>query len=289
MPEGDTIFRTAERLRHAFAGREVTRFESAYPKLTRVDEDAPLRGRTIEDVRAAGKHLLIVFSGDLVLRSHLRMHGSWHLYRTTDSWRRSLAAMRILIETREFVAVAFDVVDVSFHTPRNLLRDSRIGSLGPDVLDAGFDESEALRRLRLPPDLPIAAALLEQWRMAGIGNVYKSETLFLCRTNPFQPVSQLTDDRLLALVRKAVLLMRSNVAEGTGAEIVTYRSLRRTTGRANPGERYWVYRRIGLPCRRCGTRIESLKMGDAARSTYFCPACQLEPSAKIFGITGGRD
>lgn len=287
VPEGDTLFRTAAALRRVLGGRQVTRFDSVYPRLTRVDEDTPIVGRTIEDVRSVGKHLLIVFSGDVVLRSHLRMHGSWHVYGAGESWKRPRASMRVLLETENAVAVAFDVVDVAFHTGRTLPRDSAVGSLGPDLLGPDFDESVALLNLRQPPDVAVADALLNQWRLAGIGNVYKSETLFLTRTHPFLAIGALSDEHLLAVIRKARLLMRANVVEGAATGIVTYRSLRRTTWRDAPGERYWVYRRTGLPCRRCGTRIENRKMGEDARSTYFCPVCQRDGAPPVFGINSG--
>ena len=87
MPEGDTIFRAARTLDRAFAGQTVTRFESVYPTLTRVHEDAPIVGRTIDRVDSVGKHLLIHFSGDLVLRTHMRMSGSWHIYRHGERWQ----------------------------------------------------------------------------------------------------------------------------------------------------------------------------------------------------------
>lgn len=274
MPEGDTLFRAARTLRRALAGQAVTRFESVYPRLTRVHEDAPVTGRTIDDVQAAGKHLLMRFSGGLVLRSHLRMNGRWHIYRVGEAWQRPFSEMRVIVGTATYVAVGFGLHDIDFHDERTLGRDSVVGDLGPDLLAPTFDEGEALTRLRRPPDLPVAMALLDQRRLAGIGNVYKSETLFICGTSPFVAVSTLSDDVLLALVRKARTLMQANVHEAAPDRIVTYRGLRRTTGRSNPEERLWVYRRAGLPCRRCGTPIVNRKMGEDARSTYFCPRCQ---------------
>jgi endonuclease-8 len=256
------------------AGRRVTVFDSVYPHLRRVHEDAPVTGRTIDDVQAVGKHLLFTFSGGLVLRSHLRMNGRWDIYRTGERWKHSVSGMRVVIGTDDYVAVAFDVVDVAFYDARTLRRDSPVGRLGPDLLQDPFDEEDALRRLRQPPDDEIAAALLHQWRLAGIGNVYKSETLFLCRINPFRRVSSLSDDELRALVRKAQVLMKANVTAGSSQQIVTYRALRQTTGRFNPADRLWVYGRIGRPCRRCGTRIEMKRMGEGARSTYWCQRCQ---------------
>jgi endonuclease-8 len=274
LPEGDTIYRAARTLRRALAGRLVTRFESVYPRLTRIHEDAPITGRTVDDVSSVGKHLLMSFSGGLVLRSHLRMNGRWDVYRAGEAWQRPAAAMRVLVANAEYVAVGFNVHDIDFHDRRTLARESIVGALGPDLLDEAFDEPDALRRLRLPPDVPIAMALLDQRRMAGVGNVYKSETLFLCGISPFVAVSTLGDAQLLALVRRARALMRANVGEASPNGIVTYRGLRRTTGRSDPAERLWVYRRKGLPCRRCATPIDACKMGEDARSTYYCRACQ---------------
>ena len=276
MPEGDTIFRAARTLREAMAGRVVTRFESVFPHLNRIHEDTPVTARTVEDVTSAGKHLLFRFSGGLVLRSHLRMNGRWHVYRTGERWQRPRSAMRVVVGTDAYEAVGFDLVDVSFHSARTLLRDSTVGTLGPDLLRDDFDEVEALRRLRAPPDVDIATALLDQWRLAGIGNVYKSETLFLCGVAPFRRVSDVSDGDLERLVRKARVLMRANVGKDARSGIVTYRGLRRTTGRANPEERVWVYGRAARPCRKCGTMLRSEKRGPAARTTYWCPQCQGE-------------
>jgi endonuclease VIII len=149
---------------------------------------------------------------------------------------------------------------------------SRTG-LGPDLLSIDFDRDEALRRLRANGALPIADALLDQRIMAGIGNVYKSEVLFLCRINPFTRVDQLDDGQLAAPIDTAQRLLRINVTTQL-APMTTYSGLRRTTGRSNPSDRLWVYGRARRPCRRCGTLIESRKQGPDARSTYWCPTCQ---------------
>jgi endonuclease-8 len=272
VPEGDTIFRTAQTLRRALAGRVVTRFDTVFPHLSRVQDDTPVTGRTVDAVQSAGKHLLIAFSGDLILRSHMRMSGSWHLYRPGERWQRSKAAMRIVIGTDAFEAVAFNVPDASFHTTRTLARDSAVGRLGPDLLADSFDEMDALRRLRLPPDVAIGLALLDQWRLAGIGNVYKSEVLFLCQLNPSTPVSAIDDERLRQALRTTRRLMLANA--GAGATVTPGGGLRRTTGRADPEARLWVYDRRGEPCRRCGTPVTSCKLGPEARTTFWCEACQ---------------
>jgi endonuclease-8 len=272
MPEGDSIFRAARTLNQALAGRIVTRFESVFPQLTRVDVDAPLGGRTIERVTSRGKHLLIWFSGDLVLRTHMRMNGSWHIYRRGERWQRPRHEMRIVIGTDTFEAIAFSVPVAEFSSTSALERE--LGDVGPDPLADVFDPGEALRRLRERGEMEIADALLDQGAMAGIGNIYKSEVLFMGGVSPFARVADLPDATLEALIAIVVKLMRANVAEGTGAGIVTYTGFRRTTGRADPAARLWVYGRGGKPCRRCGTPIRRVKQGPNARSTYWCEKCQ---------------
>jgi endonuclease VIII len=282
MPEGDTVFRAARTLQKALAGRTVTRFESMLPQLTRVDDDTPLAGRRVERVWSQGKHLLMAFSGDLVLRTHMRMNGSWHVYRPGEPWQRPRREMRVVLETDAFVAVAFSVPVAEFSTAGEAARDLR--PLGPDLLDSGFDAAEAARRLRGAAMASIGDALLDQRLIAGAGNVYKSEVCFLCGVDPFAPVGDLTDDQIDAVIRTARTLLLANTAPASGAGIVTYHGLRRTTGRANPAERLWVYGRRGRPCRRCGTPIRSRKQGPDARTTYWCPVCQPpvgEPGGRI--------
>jgi endonuclease VIII len=274
VPEGDSIFRAARTLHRALAGKVVTRFESVLPALTRIDEDAPLAGRTVEEVSAAGKHLLMRFSGDLVLRTHMRMNGSWHIYRPGERWQRSATDMRIVVATGDFVAVAFNVPVAEFLTARTLARQPDLRRLGPDLLGAGFDREEAARRLRARAGEAIAEAVLNQSVIAGAGNVYKSEVLFLCRINPFTPVAALTDAQVAEVVETARSLLAANVGTSATGGIVTYVGMRRTTRRADPGERLWVYGRAGLPCRECGTLITRRAQGPDARLTYWCPRCQ---------------
>ena len=277
MPEGDTIYRAAQALDRALGRRLVTRFESVLPALTRIDDDAPLAGRTIERVWSQGKHLLIQFSGDVLLRTHMRMNGSWHIYRPGERWHRPRHQARVVIETEAFVAVAFNVPVAGFCTARELAREPTLRDLGPDLLGDSFDEDAAVARLRARGPLGIGDALLDQRALAGIGNVYKSEVCFACRVNPFTPVDRLSDNDLRGLVRTARRLLQANVAPGTDAGIATYHPLRRTTGRAEAEERLWVYGRAGRPCRRCRTPVERKKQGVDARSTYWCPECQGEP------------
>ena len=274
MPEGDTIHRVAATLQRAIGGQIVTRFESVLPKLTRVDADAPLRGRTVDRVEARGKHLLIWFSGDLVLRTHMRMNGSWHIYRPGERWQRPHRDMRIVIETAAMHAVAFTVPVAEFVTSHELANHDVVAELGPDPLSDHFNAEEAIERMQAHGDVEIADVLLDQTVIAGIGNVYKSEVLFGARVNPFLKVSQLTRDQLGTIVDIATRFMRANVVDSTQAGTVAYSGMRRTTGRANPSEGLWVYGRAGRPCRRCGTLISRRKQGPFVRSTYWCPRCQ---------------
>src|SRR5687768_11822554 len=227
MPEGDTIFRAAQTLQRALGGGVVTRFETVLPALTRIDEDSPLRGRTIESVTSAGKHLLMQFSGGLVLRTHMRMNGSWHIYRPGEPWRRPRRDMRVVVGTAEYEAVGFNVPVAEFLAPRALARQEDLRLMGPDLLAGTFDADEALRRFRARPALSIADALLNQRIVAGAGNVYKSEVLFLCGVNPFARVADVPDDRVLAILTTARKHLFANVIDPTAA-IVTYRGYRRT-------------------------------------------------------------
>ena len=273
MPEGDTIFRAARTLHRALAGQVVTQFESVFPKLTRVHEDTPVTGRTVERVSASGKHLLMALSGDLVLRTHMRMNGSWHIYRPGEPWQRPRRDMRIVLATAGFVAVGFNIPVAEWLRASALGRHEELRALGPDLLAETFDATEAARRLRLRADAPVGDTLLNQRVMAGIGNVYKSEVLFACGVNPFVLVGTLSDEQVSCLIATAQKFLRANVSEGLAA-MTTYLGFRKTTGRSDPGERLWVYGRAGEPCRRCGTPVQISKQGRDARLTYWCPSCQ---------------
>lgn len=274
MPEGDTIFRAARSLHKVLAGHAVTRFETAYAHLDRVNVDTPIVGRTIERCESAGKHLLITFSGDVILRTHLRMNGSWHLYRHGEKWWRGPQAMRVRIDTADWVAVAFNVPVAEFVTHRQLDSRDPVAQLGPDLLGAQFDRDEAIRRIIASAARPIAMTLLDQRMVAGIGNVYKSEVLFLTGVHPEAPSSSVPLPILEAMMDTARRLLLDNVVEGTSGQIQTYRNLRQFSVTSSNDENLWVYGRRNKPCRKCATPIEMKKMGLDARSTYWCPNCQ---------------
>ena len=280
MPEGDTIYRAARALGHVLEGKLVTRFETTLAPLTSVDDDTPLVGRTVEKVESRGKWLLMHFSGDLILVTHMRMSGSWHIYRAGERWRRGRREMRVILAAAEFEAVAFNVPVAKFYTARTLARNSAIPKLGPDLLSTEFAADDAKARLLAHGDEQIANVLLNQRVMAGLGNVYKSEVLFACRVHPFRRVSTLTAAEVDCILDRARRFLEANVKDGADGGMVTYTGLRRTTRAADPGARLWVYRRQGKECRRCGAAILMRRQGPGARSTYWCPECQPELSGK---------
>jgi len=266
MPEGDTLLRIARTLERAIGGQTVTRFETVLPKLARVDVDTPLAGRTVERVESAGKWLLMHFSGDLVLLTHMLMSGSWHIYRPGERWQRGRQHMRIVIETARIHAVAFNVPVAEFHTAASLARRPGFNRLGPAVLADDFDSEGAIRNLQAQPAMEIGPALLRQNLLAGIGNEFKSEICFGAGVNPFRSVGSLTRDDLRRLMEAAKAMMTDNVLQRSAQ--------RRTTRRVEPGENLWVYGRGGQPCRKCGEPVQARRHAADARLTYWCPRCQ---------------
>lgn len=265
MPEGDTIHRAASTLHRALAGKTVTAFRSPLPALATAD----LAGRRIAAVEAHGKNLMIRFDDGRVLHTHMMMTGSWHIYRPGEPWKKPARRARALLETEDFVAVCFNAPFVELLSSRQRDRHPALSRLGPDILKKDFDAEDACRRLRERGDTPIGEALIMQRLLAGVGNIYKSESLFLCGQDPFQPVAGISDAALERLIGKARELMAANL-DGVSRE----------TRRALDGGRYWVYRRSGRPCRRCGTRIQMRRQGAAQRSTYWCPQCQAGDDAE---------
>jgi endonuclease VIII len=275
MPEGDTIFRVARTLNRALAGHRIHLFESVYAQLSRVNDDSPIAGRTVERVEARGKWLLIHFSGDLIPATHMLMKGSWHLYRIGERWQIGHQRMRIRLQTEDFEVVAFDVSVAQFYTERTFATQSAVPKLGPDVLGHDFREEEVVARVHAHPEEEIANLLLNQKVIAGIGNVYKSEVCFLCGIHPFRLVKSLSREEVNCLLKQAHKLMSANTAENAQG-ITTYAEPRRTTHYSGTGARMWVYGRQGRQCRKCGALIRMAKQGENARSTYWCPDCQKE-------------
>ncbi len=277
MPEGDTIFRTAQALHRHLAGRIVTRFESVFPALTRIDHDRPIAGRTVEGVTSRGKHILMAFSGDLVLHTHMRMNGSWHGYPPGAPWKRPARDMRVLVATAEFVAVGFNVPVAELLTARELQRHDGLRELGPDLLDETFDAEAAVARARAQGRLPVADVLLNQRVVAGAGNVFKSECLFIAGVYPFTPVSAVSDAELARIVGIARDMLRANTRKGA-------RAWRRRED-AGRGTASIAAARSGStdaaenPAENAGRRFRRRRPGIDARLTYWCPRCQPTPTA----------
>lgn len=243
MPEGDTIFRTAESLRAALQGKRVV--AARPPSLRR------LVGTTISDVAPVGKHLLMRFDNGLALHTHMRMRGVWHVYRRGEPWRRPQWQLKVLLETEDVVAACFaaPVVD--------LVRDesTKVGHLGPDILGADFDVGEVLKRARAADVRTVGELLLEQRVAAGIGNVYRCETLWERKINPWTPPSQLSDEQLTSLFEVARKAMLASLEAGRAREA--------------------VHGRAGRPCPRCGALIRVRSQGvEHTRAVYWCPRCQ---------------
>jgi len=262
MPEGDTVHRAAAQLHAAFAGQTVLRSDVRVPRFATAD----LSGALVDEVVARGKHLLMRI-GDVTVHSHLKMEGAWQVMRLGERWRRPAFEARMVLETTAADGPPWQAVGFALGELDLVARAAEaevVGHLGPDPLAADFDRDEALRRLTADPDRPIGLALLDQRAVAGFGNDYRNELLFLRGVLPETPVGSTDAPAALDL---GVRLIRAN----------RDRDERTTTGNTRRGERLWVAHRDGKPCRRCGTRIRRGTLGDDAlteRITWFCPSCQ---------------
>src|SRR5690349_13560684 len=264
MPEGDTLFKAAARLRPALQGHRLTRFEA--PRLV---GDAPTLGERIERVEARGKHLLIHFEGGLVLRTHLRMTGSWHVYRERERWQKPAYLARAVVGTDSgWIGVCFQAPVVETYHQRGA-EPTPLATLGPDLCLAGsladevLDEVVARAAALASPGQTLGEALLDQRIAAGIGNVYKSEACFAVGIDPTTPIEDVDDEDRRRVWAMAARQLQANLG---AAERRTH-----PAGLA-------VYGRRGQPCHRCGTPIRMARQGDPPRSTYWCPTCQPETS-----------
>lgn len=260
MPEGDTLALAAARVGAAITGQTVERIEGSAREVRR--EHRRLQGRRVESVRAVGKHLLVEFDNGWVLRTHLGMTGSWHVYAPGDRWRITPGKARVVLHTNDSVAVCFAAPTVQL-APASHVHEV-LARLGPDLMDDDVDVASVVERVRRSDAATAADLLLDQHSMAGVGNVYKSEVLFLERIHPDTPLEALDDADVARLVRTASRLLTSNRAT----------SARSTTGQRGQGRRLWVYGRARRNCRRCPDSIVSATHGALDRVTYWCPTCQ---------------
>jgi len=255
MPEGDTIWRTAGRLRPALVGFKVQKMR--LPRAIGTDGVEP--GTTIDSVVAKGKYLLISFSDGQVLESHMKMTGAWHLYKVGENWRKSPTTARAVIQVDSgWVAVCFSAPHVEL---RATAQDGNHFHLGPNLCEPDADLDECVKRMEthVDPNSPIGVVMLDQRVFCGVGNVYKSEVLFACKVSPFVPVSDVPADTRRQIVEMCHRLLRVNLGAGP-----------RKTMMGGLG----VYGKRGEPCPRCSTQIERAVQGEHVRSTYWCPECQ---------------
>ncbi len=255
------MWRTALHLDKALTGAVLLETDFRVPAHATLD----LSGRTVEATLARGKHLLTRIGPDHSLHTHLKMEGSWHLYKPGTRWRRPAHEARVVLRTEDWTAVGF-ALGVTEVLARDA-EDTVVGHLGPDLLGPDWDEHEALRRLLADPDRPVGDAILDQRNLAGIGNLYRSELCFLAGVHPRLPVGEVPD--LPRLVRRARSVLEANKA----------RVEQTTTGDVRKGRQTWVYRRDKEPCRRCGTTIRVEMQGPETRerASYWCPSCQPDP------------
>lgn len=257
MPEGDTVYQAANRLRAALAGTELTRTDFRVPKFATLD----LAGQPVHDVLSRGKHLLIRV-GEVSIHSHLKMEGAWHVYAHGQRWKRPAFKARAVLENEPHVVVGWELGILEVVPTAE--EDTVVGHLGPDLLGPDWDPTIAVANLRRRPDRPIAVALLDQRNLAGLGNVYANELGFLRGVLPTRPVGEVDDlERMVDLARRLIDANKDRVQ-------------RTTTGNAR-GQTSWVYGRDGQPCSRCGTRIQRGELGASdleLRVTYWCPHCQ---------------
>jgi endonuclease VIII len=263
VPEGDTVWNTARVLERAMAGRTLTASDFRVPQLATLD----LAGWRIAASACRGKHLLLRLQSpageEQTLHSHLRMDGAWRAYGKGERWAaRPQHLIRVVLRTDGPTAVGYHLHELTLVPTAQ--EHTLVGHLGPDLLQPDWDPDEAVRRIAARPEQAIAEALLDQRNLAGIGNLYKCETLFLRGVDPFTPVADVPD--LKGLVDLAHRLLNANKGRWTQS----------TTGSLRKFETSYVYGRRAQPCRRCGTAIDKREQAD--RVTYWCPRCQRRPA-----------
>jgi endonuclease VIII len=257
MPEGDVVWRTARQLHAALAGRVLTRSDFRVPRYAATD----LTGRTVLEAVSRGKHLLTRVEGGLTIHTHLRMDGSWRV-RPAGGYPPRDHRIRLVLSNAEWQAIGYLLGIVEVLPTSN--EDRVVGHLGPDVLGADWDASEAVHRIRQLPEREIGEALLDQRNLAGIGNFYKAESLFLRGLSPWRTVRSIDDlDSLVELASKLIDANKERAGQVT-------------TGNPARGQESWVYGRAGRPCRRCGTPISRGDQGPVTeeRVIFWCPNCQ---------------
>ncbi len=259
MPEGDTLHRVAHQITEQLCGKRIVASRGR-PELPKAQE---LSGCILQTANARGKNLLLGLDNGISVHSHLGMTGSWHIYPRGERWRKPAhrAALAMRFSSHDLICFSPKLIEVE--SSIRIRGRSMLTRLGPDLLADSFDENAAIARLRVGDHLPLGEALMNQQLVAGIGNVYKSEIMFINRLNPFKPLYSYDEKTLRVCLKSARRHMRRNL-EG----------LRRKFRGTTLGDRLWVYRRRGMPCLECSSLIAMQRQGETARSTYFCRVCQ---------------
>lgn len=271
MPEGPTIRNTADLLRETLAGQRITSISSRLKKAAAEDWAAKIAGQHVCAVRAHGKNLFIDFTNDWTLYTHMLMWGAWHVYAQGEPWRKEARKARVVLETATHCAVLFSApVCQLLHTSE--LATHPTSELGPDLLAEDFGpaaRTEIRRRLQAQNDISIGEAIMNQTVMAGIGNILKSEILFVVRIHPQRAAASLSDDEFERLIATSQDMMRRAYDTHSFSQVFLTPALRQATGRLG-----YVYGRSGQICLRCGGTIKMVRQGPMQRMTFFCPFCQ---------------
>lgn len=263
MPEGDTLYRVAAAIRPVLEGRRIDAASSSDRTTVDPIDAESLVGVAVTEVAARGKHLMVSMDDGRVVHLHLGMTGSVHVYPLGEPWRKKPSSAALALSTDTHVVVCFSPKLLELVSVTHLRRNRYLQRLGPDLMRHDSDLQAALSRMRVHNAAPIGEAVMNQTIVAGIGNVYKSETLFIARINPWTLVGELSDERLLNYLSEARRLMRLN--RGPGRRVTRFR---------DGGQRHWVYGRTGQPCYVCGARIAVRRQGDTGRTTFWCATCQ---------------
>jgi endonuclease-8 len=262
MPEGDTIHRAAAAIRAALVDEQMVRFEA--PRLVGI---TPRAGRLIESVESHGKHLEIEWDDGVILHTHMRMSGMWHLYREGENWQRPHHHLRALVEVEGWRAVCFNAPVVETYRRPDANRHPGLRGVGPDLTRADADLERCVELLRAydDPDATVAEVLLDSRVFYGLGNVFRCEVLHAGQLSPFAKVGDLPGPDVVRLVNVAATLLRAGLGGGS----------RGSAPFAGVKDRLAVYGRCGQPCRRCRETIESRTSPDQHHVLYWCPGCQV--------------
>ncbi|MEO6512090.1 MAG: DNA-formamidopyrimidine glycosylase family protein [Nocardioides sp.] len=261
MPEGDAVWRTAQRLHEGLSGQVLTKTDFRVPAIATAD----LSGGTVVETVSRGKHLLTRIDDEptgqqWTLHTHLRMEGSWRVYDRGEKWGKAGHTARVALHTETHTAVGFQLGITELVLREH--EDRIVGHLGPDLLGPDWDPDEAVRRLTADPERPLGEALLDQRNLAGIGTIYRSELCFLTGYDPRSPVRVVADPQRMVRLAHQLLVQNRNLPQIA------------TTGDKRRGRSLWVYGKPGARCLRCHTPLQNGELGEQRRAAYWCPSCQ---------------